>query len=128
MGGCVGVRDAFRMCQTLPRRMCRMLGRHGGVAEMHCGLRVCAETERSDPRRRTRTVPTSDLGLRLEKAITSMQSVAWSLCVDPWGRDKVGIVELVQPGTPCRHAQHGALHNSGLSECVSPTIDTRKLT
>lgn len=60
----------------------------------------------------------SDFGLG--KAITSMareQSAAWSLCVDQWGRDKVGIVELVQPGTPysllrawtSAHAQHGAL-------------------
>ena len=31
--------------------MCRMLGRHGGVAEMHSGLRVCAETAQRDPDR-----------------------------------------------------------------------------
>jgi hypothetical protein len=106
-----------RMCQT--RR--RMLGRHGGVAEMHCGLRV--------PRPSAATpgagcgpfrFRTWDLRRRLQVRPQVLQSVAWSLCVDPWGRDR-NRLELAQPETPCGgcarlrlpgqrvHAQHGAL-------------------
>ena len=120
-----------RMCQT--RR--RMLGRHGGVAEMHCGLRV--------PRPSAATpgagcgpfrFRTWDLRRRLQVRPQVLQSVAWSLCVDPWGRDR-NRLELAQPETPCggcarlrlpgqrRHAQHGALrlgsHPTYRSECVS---------
>lgn len=117
-----GVRDALPDVSNAPP--------HAGSAwrGRRDALRTaCAETERSDPRRRMRTVPISDLGL--EKAITSirpqvLQSVAWSLCVNPWGRDR-NRLELAQPETPCGgcarararlrpsgqrlHAQHGAL-------------------
>ncbi len=114
-----------RMCQT--RR--RMLGRHGGVAEMHCGLRV--------PRPSAATpgagcgpfrFRTWDLRRRLQVRPQVLQSVAWSLCVDPWGRDR-NRLELAQPETPCggcaRLRLPGALGNAGTP---STALDASALT